>query len=299
MTWCGSALPRRGRGDYSTARAVSSGRGCRQSRSPPRRAAVSGKGKRRRRACAPGAETWVTIATRPKSSSLPATEVVVFFRETGRGVLSGRAVPAKASSWERPRDLGPCARAEWSTPRSTRTRREGPSRSRGAWRSQRCSGTSTSSSEFWWRSRASSLTMGALEHFQRNGSFLEMAEEDPLYERYVGREQVKRLWTSLFRAWETWSVKPERFEAAGNRVVVVYRVHVRGRGSQIVLEQRLAQLAEFQDGMIRPHEALHGRRSSRGRGACGVGVTTVRQTSPSRQPKLGSQPRRPERASER
>ena len=58
---------------------------------------------------------------------------------------------------------------------------------------------------------------------------LEMADEDPLAERYVGRERIKNFWTSLFRFWDGWRVEPERFESAGGTVVVVYRVLLRGR----------------------------------------------------------------------
>ena len=90
---------------------------------------------------------------------------------------------------------------------------------------------------------------GALEHFHPD-AVLEMADEDPLYRQYVGREGVKNFWTSLFRFWEGWHVETERFEAAGNEVVVVYRVVLRGRDSRVPLQQRLAQLAEFRDGKV-------------------------------------------------
>ncbi len=90
---------------------------------------------------------------------------------------------------------------------------------------------------------------GALEHFHPD-AVLEMADEDPLAERYVGRERIKNFWTSLFRFWEGWRVEPERFESAGDRVVVVYRVFLRGRESGVQLEQRLAQLAELHEGKV-------------------------------------------------
>jgi ketosteroid isomerase-like protein len=90
---------------------------------------------------------------------------------------------------------------------------------------------------------------GALEHFHAD-AVLEMADEDPLYRQYVGREEVKKFWTSLFRFWGEWHVETERFEAVGNEVVVVYRVVLHGRESGVPLEQRLAQLGEFRDGKV-------------------------------------------------
>jgi ketosteroid isomerase-like protein len=89
---------------------------------------------------------------------------------------------------------------------------------------------------------------GALRHCHRD-VVLEMADEDPLYRQYVGRDQVKDLWPSLFRFWEEWDFETERLEAAGETVVVVYLVRLRGRHG-VTLEQRLAQLAEFRDGKI-------------------------------------------------
>ncbi|MBA3263608.1 MAG: nuclear transport factor 2 family protein [Thermoleophilaceae bacterium] len=90
---------------------------------------------------------------------------------------------------------------------------------------------------------------GALEYMHRD-VVLEMADEDPLYGKYVGREQVKTFWMSLFRFWDGWKVETERLEDAGDTVVVVYRVLLRGRESGIPLEQRLAQLAKFRDGKV-------------------------------------------------
>jgi ketosteroid isomerase-like protein len=89
----------------------------------------------------------------------------------------------------------------------------------------------------------------ALEYMQPD-VVLEMAAEDPLYGRYVGHDQVKDFWMSLFRFWDGWEVEPERFEDADDTVVVVYRVRLRGRGSQVPIEQRLAQLAVFRDGKV-------------------------------------------------
>ena len=90
---------------------------------------------------------------------------------------------------------------------------------------------------------------GALEHFHTD-AVLEMADEDPLAERYIGQERIKTFWTSLFRFWDGWRVEPERFESAGSNVVVVYRVLLRGRESGIQLEQRLAQVADLHEGKV-------------------------------------------------
>ena len=89
----------------------------------------------------------------------------------------------------------------------------------------------------------------ALEHMHPD-VVLEMADDDPLYAEYFGREGVKDFWESLFRFWDGWKVETERFEASGDKVVVVYRVALRGRSSTVSLEQRLAQLAEFRCGKV-------------------------------------------------
>ena len=65
-----------------------------------------------------------------------------------------------------------------------------------------------------------------------------------------GAREVKTFWTSLLRFWDEWTVETENFESAGDTVVVVYRVLLRGRDSGVALDQRIAQLGEFRDGKV-------------------------------------------------
>ena len=50
--------------------------------------------------------------------------------------------------------------------------------------------------------------------------------------------------------WETWEMKPERFEAVGDEVAVVLRYRARGRGSGVEVEGRESALWTVRDGKI-------------------------------------------------
>jgi ketosteroid isomerase-like protein len=65
------------------------------------------------------------------------------------------------------------------------------------------------------------------------------------YEGHAGLRQWLGDWDS---AWEEWSVAPERFVDAGDSVVVIYRMRVKGKGSGLELDLSEAQVWELRSG---------------------------------------------------
>ena len=68
---------------------------------------------------------------------------------------------------------------------------------------------------------------------------------------YTGHEGVRCWLAELAESWEIFDVIEARFEAVGDRVVVLARVHARGSASGAEIDAPLAQVWEFDDGKVR------------------------------------------------
>jgi ketosteroid isomerase-like protein len=66
---------------------------------------------------------------------------------------------------------------------------------------------------------------------------------------YRGHEGFRRWLTDWSSAWSSFSMDPEEFIDAGERVVVVLRMKATGRGSGVAVERQDAIVAEVRDGM--------------------------------------------------
>ncbi len=68
---------------------------------------------------------------------------------------------------------------------------------------------------------------------------------------YVGHEGVRCWLAELDESWEMFDVIEPRFEAVGDRVLLLARVHARGSASGAEIDAPLAQVWEFDDGTVR------------------------------------------------
>ena len=66
---------------------------------------------------------------------------------------------------------------------------------------------------------------------------------------YQGHEGFARWLRDWNSAWETWSVEPERMIDAGDRVVVIYRMTVEGKGSGVHLDRHEGQIWTIRTGL--------------------------------------------------
>jgi ketosteroid isomerase-like protein len=67
-------------------------------------------------------------------------------------------------------------------------------------------------------------------------------------EAYRGLDGVRRWGADWEASWESWSWEPEEFIDAGDRVVVILRVHARGRGSGVDVERVDGAVWTLRDG---------------------------------------------------
>ena len=68
---------------------------------------------------------------------------------------------------------------------------------------------------------------------------------------YVGHEGVRCWLAELDESWETFDVIEPRFEAVGDRVLLLARVHARGSWSGAEIDAPLSQVWEFDEGKVR------------------------------------------------
>jgi len=69
-------------------------------------------------------------------------------------------------------------------------------------------------------------------------------------EDYRGHAGVVRWLEDWSSAWSEFSMEPEEFIDAGERVVAVVRMRAKGRSSGLVLDRQDAVVQELRDGMI-------------------------------------------------
>jgi ketosteroid isomerase-like protein len=68
---------------------------------------------------------------------------------------------------------------------------------------------------------------------------------------YRGIDGMRRLLGEVREVWERWHIVPERFIDAGDVVVVIEKVHARGRGSGVELDNsRTATMWRLRDGRV-------------------------------------------------
>jgi ketosteroid isomerase-like protein len=98
----------------------------------------------------------------------------------------------------------------------------------------------------------------ALESVRAGKPDLDTVDEDveihdhdiPERGEYRGREGLTRWLEDWGAARAEWSFQPEEFIDAGNRVVAIFRMKARGRGSGAEVERRDAILYELRDDKI-------------------------------------------------
>jgi ketosteroid isomerase-like protein len=67
---------------------------------------------------------------------------------------------------------------------------------------------------------------------------------------YEGHAGLRRLVRDVQEVWEEFSITPERFVDAGERVVVIMTRHGRGKGSGVAVDQRTAGIWTVGEGKI-------------------------------------------------
>lgn len=85
---------------------------------------------------------------------------------------------------------------------------------------------------------------------------------------YTGYPGIRRYFREIEATWDEWRVEVEQLMSAPDgRVVIVMSTHMRGKGSGVPFAQRLANLWEFEDELLRratlytdPAEALRAVR---------------------------------------
>ena len=98
-----------------------------------------------------------------------------------------------------------------------------------------------------------------LERFMKTGEVLEESfneslevhDHDILDGRdYRGPEGFMQWLEDWSAAWEEWSLDPEEYIDGDDRVIVVAKMHARGRGSGVEVDRQVALLFELRDGLI-------------------------------------------------
>jgi ketosteroid isomerase-like protein len=69
-------------------------------------------------------------------------------------------------------------------------------------------------------------------------------------EPYRGHEGVRAWLAGVDENFETWELITDQWHERGETLVVLGRIHARGRGSGIELDQPIAWVADFRDGLL-------------------------------------------------
>jgi ketosteroid isomerase-like protein len=67
---------------------------------------------------------------------------------------------------------------------------------------------------------------------------------------FRGRDGFRRFFEDWEKTWEKWHLGIQELRPVGNQVVALTRVHAKGLGSGLELDQPIAQLFELRDGLI-------------------------------------------------
>lgn len=103
------------------------------------------------------------------------------------------------------------------------------------------------------------------EHFMRTGDFvwdlmdaeIEIHDHDlPDVGVYRGHSGLRE-WTAHWgSAWESWEMEPAEYVDAGEKVVMLFTMGVKGKGSGLELERQDAIIFSLADGSITPNRLL-------------------------------------------
>ena len=66
---------------------------------------------------------------------------------------------------------------------------------------------------------------------------------------FRGREGIERAWRGVRAVWEEYQLDVEDAQVVGEQLVVVGRVHARGKESGLALESGWSAVVSFRDGM--------------------------------------------------
>ena len=72
-----------------------------------------------------------------------------------------------------------------------------------------------------------------------------------------GLAAFSRALQKVFEGWETWQMKPEQFNDAGDQVAVVVRYRARGRASGVEVEGRESALWTLREGKVVRYAWFH------------------------------------------
>ena len=90
---------------------------------------------------------------------------------------------------------------------------------------------------------------GLLEHFHPDAEYDITAAIGPFAGMYYGRDAIRNFLADYFETWEYVRMEPEDFlEVGENRVVVLLRMHMRGKGSGVEVEARTNNVWTLRDG---------------------------------------------------
>jgi ketosteroid isomerase-like protein len=67
---------------------------------------------------------------------------------------------------------------------------------------------------------------------------------------FTGAEGMRRFFDEWDQTWKLWEVEPAEVRDLGSQVLVLGHVHAEGRGSGLTLDQEVAYLFEFRDGLL-------------------------------------------------
>ena len=67
---------------------------------------------------------------------------------------------------------------------------------------------------------------------------------------YHGREELRSFFEEWDHAWRVWEVEVDETEELGDHVLILGAVHAEARGSGMELDQPVAYLFEFDDGLL-------------------------------------------------
>jgi ketosteroid isomerase-like protein len=98
----------------------------------------------------------------------------------------------------------------------------------------------------WNRGDVEALIARTTEDFEWH-PVLVASVEGGAYRGHDGFREFMGEWTST---WDSWNLEPEEMREYGDQVLVLTRVHARGRGSGVELDQSLAHLFEFRGGLV-------------------------------------------------